>query len=83
MAQTKWLPKGSQPPLGPKFVLVEYGSQNGLQRHGRGLTFSVNRNLEPNLLEAHIETVLSEAQSLADFENIATIYVTIPKRAKG
>ncbi|MBV8508675.1 MAG: hypothetical protein JO289_00790 [Xanthobacteraceae bacterium] len=82
MAQTKWLDDGAQPPVGPKFVLIEYGSSNGLQRHARGLTFSVDRNVTPNLLEAHIETVLSEAQTLADFEQIDTVYVSIPKSAK-
>lgn len=83
MADMKWLPQESQPPDGPKFVLIEYGSENGLHRHAHGLTLSVDRNLEPNLLEAHIETVLSEAQSLAAFENIHTVYVTIPKRTNG
>jgi hypothetical protein len=82
MAQTKWLAEGEQPPAGPKFVLIEYGSANELHRHARGLTFSVDRNASPNLLEAHIETVLSEAQTLADFEKIDTVYVSIPKRTK-
>ncbi len=82
MAQTKWLDDGAKPPVGPKFVLIEYGSSNGLHRHARGLTFSVDRDVSPNLLEAHIETVLAEAQTLADFEKIDTVYVSIPKAAK-
>jgi hypothetical protein len=82
MAQTKWLDDGGQPPVGPNFVLIEYGSSNGLHRHARGLTFSVDRNVSPNLLEAHIEAVLSEAQTLADFEKIDTVYVSIPKSEK-
>jgi hypothetical protein len=82
MAETKWLAAGVHPPAGPRFVLIEYGSSNGLRRHARGLTFSVDRNASPNLLEAHIETVLSEAQALADFEKIDTVYVGIPKPTK-
>jgi hypothetical protein len=82
MAETKWLAEGARPPAGPKFVLIEYGGSNGLHRHAHGLTFSVDRNASPNLLEAHIETVLSEAQALADFEKIDTVYVSIPKRTK-
>ena len=82
MAETKWLAEGAHPPVGPKFVLIEYGSSNGLHRHAQGLTYSVDRNVNPNLLEAHIETVLSEAQTLADFEKIDTVYINIPKRAK-
>ena len=82
MAETKWLAEGAHPPVGPKFVLIEYGNSNGLHRHAHGLTYSVDRNVNPNLLEAHIETVLSEAQTLADFEKIDTVYINIPKRAK-
>jgi hypothetical protein len=82
MAETKWLAEGVHPPVGPRFVLIEYGSSNALRRHARGLTFSVDRNVSPNLLEAHVETVISEAQALADFENIDTVYVGIPKRTK-
>jgi hypothetical protein len=78
MAETKWLAEGARPPAGPRFVLIEYGSSNGLRRHAHGLTFSVDRNASPNLLEA----VLSEAQTLADFEKIDTVYVGIPKRTK-
>ena len=44
--------KGSQLPAGPKFVLVEYGSENGLQGMGAALTISVDRNLAHNLLGA-------------------------------
>ena len=82
MAETKWLAEGVHPPAGPKFVLIEYGSSNGLHRHAHGFTYSVDRNATPNLLEAHIETVLSEAQALADFEKIDAVYVSIPKRTK-
>ena len=82
MAETKWLAEGAHPPVGPKFVLIEYGGSNRLHRHPRGLTFAVDRNMSPNVLEAHIQTVLAEAQSLADFEQIETVYVTIPKPTK-
>jgi len=44
-----------------------------MRRHAHGL----NRNLNHNLLEA---TVISDAQTLADFEKIDTVYVTIPKQ---
>jgi hypothetical protein len=35
--------------------------------------------LSPNLLEAHVQTVISDAVAMADFEKIDTVYVAIPK----
>lgn len=83
MSDVKWLAKGSEIPSGRKSVLVEFGDENALHRHSGGLTYTVDRNLDRNLLEAHLQTVISEAQSLADFERIDTVYVTIPKRVAG
>jgi hypothetical protein len=80
MSDVKWVAKDSKIPSGQKSVLVELGDENALRRHSGGLTYTVDRNLDRNLLEAHVQTVISEAQSLADFERIDTVYVTIPKR---
>jgi hypothetical protein len=41
---------------------------------------TVDRSMQPNLLEAHTETVIGDAQALADQENIDTVFVTVPKR---
>jgi hypothetical protein len=83
MSDVKWVAKNSDVPNNQKSVLVTYGDENALHRHSGGLTYTVNRNLDRNLLEAHLQTVISEAQSLADFERIDTVYVTIPKRMAG
>jgi len=40
---------------------------------------TVDRSMSKNLLEAHTETVIGDAQSMADQENIDTVYVTVPK----
>jgi hypothetical protein len=79
MADVKWIGDSSDIPTNEKFILVKYGNDNGLDRHSAGLTYSVDRKLNPNLLEAHVQTVISEAQTLADFEHIDTVYVTIPE----
>ena len=82
MAEVKWIVDTSKIPADGQFVLIGYGRENGLQRHSNGLTYTVDRNLSPNLLEAHVETVISDAVALADFEKIDTVYVTIPKTAQ-
>lgn len=63
--------------------LTHVGDENALHRHSGGLTYTVDRKLDHNLLQAHLQTVISEAQSLADFERIDTVYVTIPKQVAG
>jgi hypothetical protein len=83
MSDVKWVAKDYEVPRNQKSVVVTYGDENALHRHSGGLTYTVDRNLDRNLLEAHLQTVISEAQSLADFERIDTVYVTIPKRAAG
>ena len=50
-----------------------------MPRHGRGLTITIDASMDMNLLEAHIETVIGEAQSLADQEHIDTVFITTPK----
>ena len=81
MAEVKWIVDISKIPADKQFVLISYGRENGLQRHSNGLTYSVDRSLNPNLLEAHVETVISDAVAMADFEKIDIVYVTIPKKA--
>jgi hypothetical protein len=81
MAEVKWIVDISKIPTDKQFVLISYGSENGLHREANSLTYSVDRNLSPNLLEAHLETVISEAVAMADFERIDTVYVAIPKKA--
>jgi hypothetical protein len=66
-----------------QYVLVEYGDENRLVRHDRGITMTIDRSMEANLLEAHTETVIGEAQAVADQENIETVFVATPKRRGG
>jgi hypothetical protein len=79
MADVRWIASDSDLPKDRQFVLVKFGKENGLHRHSAGLTYSVDRGLNANLLEAHLQTVISEAQTLADFERIDTVYVSVPK----
>jgi hypothetical protein len=81
MAEIQYVSSSAELPTGTQYILVEYGDANRLVRHGRGITMTIDRSMPVNLLEAHTETVIGEAQSMADQENIDTVYVTVPKRS--
>jgi hypothetical protein len=76
MADVRWITNDSDLPTDRRYVLIAYGEENGLLRHSAGLTYSIERGLNANLLEAHLQTVISEAQTLADFEKIDTVCVS-------
>jgi hypothetical protein len=78
MAEVRYVSSPKDVPADGKYVLVEYGKKNGLQRHSRGLTVTVDSSQEPNLREAHTVTAIGEAQTMADQENINTVFVSIP-----
>ena len=80
MATIQYVSAASDIPLNCKYVLVELGSENRLTRHSRGLTITVDRSLPSNLLEAHTETAIGEAQAIADQEDIDTVFIALPKR---
>jgi hypothetical protein len=80
MATIQYVSAASDIPENSRYVLVELGSENRLRRHSRGLTVTVDRLLPSNLLEAHTETVIGEAQAMADQENIDTVFIALPKR---
>jgi hypothetical protein len=80
MAKIHYVSSSADLPPGQHYILVEYGDENRLVRHSRGITMTVDRSMQTNLLEAHTETVIGDAQSLADQENIDTVFVTVPKR---
>ena len=82
MVQIKYVSSSAELPSDGRYILVEYGHENRLVRHDRGFTMAVNRSMSKNLLEAHTETVIGEAQLMADLEKIDTVYVTIPKRSE-
>ena len=52
MADVRWIASDSDLLKDRQFVLVKYGKENGLHRHSAGLTYSVDRGLNANLLEA-------------------------------
>ena len=75
MADVRWITSDSDLPTDRQYVLIAYGEDNGLLRHSAGLTYSIDRGLNANLLEARLQTVISEAQTLADFQKIIdTVY---------
>lgn len=80
MAQVRYVSSPAEIPAGEKYILVEYGKTNALQRHSRGLTVTVDETQEPNLREAHTATAIGEAQAMADQEHINTVFVSIPTR---
>ena len=83
MADVRWITSESDLPTDRQYVLIAYGEENGLLRHSAGLTYSIDRGLNANLLEAleaHLQTVISEAQTLADFEKIDTVYISVPNK---
>ena len=82
MAYVQRVLSRSQIPSGKKHVLVALGDQNGIDRHGDHLTVTVDRSMPENLFEAHLQTAIGEAQSLADREKIDTVFVCIPERGQ-
>lgn len=80
MANVKHIASIKDIPPDGKYVLVEFGEQDGITRHERGLTVSVHRADDGNLREAHAETAIGDAQAAADREGIDTVFVTIPRR---
>jgi catechol 2,3-dioxygenase-like lactoylglutathione lyase family enzyme len=80
MATIRYVSAASDIPENSKYVLVELGSENRLSRHSRGLTVTIDRLLPSNLLEAHTETAIGEAQAIADQEDIDTVFIALPKR---
>ena len=83
MAKVQHVSSNADLPLSGPYVLVELGDTNGLFRHSRGITVTIDRSMDSNLLEAHTETAIGEAQAMADQENIDIVFVTAPKRGKG
>ena len=81
MAQVRYVSSPAEIPAEEKYILVEYGKDNALQRHSRGLTVTVDESQEPNLREAHTVTAIGEAQAMADQEDITTVFVCIPTRS--
>jgi len=81
MAKIQYLSSSAALPSGGRYVLVEYGDENRLFSHSRGITVTVDRSMDANLLEAHTETAIGEAQAMADQEHIDTVFVAVPKRA--
>ena len=53
-------------PARQKYILVQYGNKNALERHARGLTYSIDQSLSKNLLEAHTETLPQSFRVLRD-----------------
>jgi hypothetical protein len=80
MARIQYISAASDIPENSTYVLVELGSENRLSRHSRGLTITIDRSLPSNLLEAHTETVIGEAQAMADQERIDTVFIALPER---
>jgi hypothetical protein len=80
VATIQYVSAASDIPENSKYVLVELGSENHLSRHSRGLTVTIDGSLPSNLLEAHTETAIGEAQAIADQEGIDIVFVALPKR---
>ena len=77
MADVRWITSDADLPTDRQYVLIAYGEDNGLLRHSAGLTYSIDRGLNARV-SAHLQTVISEAQTLADFEKIDTVYISVP-----
>jgi hypothetical protein len=83
MAKVLYVSSNADLPSGGKYVLVEYGNENGLVRDSRGITMTIDKSMDANLLEAHTDTVIGEALTVADQEDIETVFVTVRKRPPG
>ena len=81
MANIQYVASSAELPTGKQYIMVEYGDENRLVRHSRGITMTIDGSMPANLLEAHTETVIGDAQAIAVQEDIDTVFVTVPKRS--
>ena len=82
MANVKYVSSVTEIPSGTNYVLVKYDKENGLTRHDRGLTMTIDGSQDANLREAHTATAIGEAQVIADQEHIDSVFVCIPGHEK-
>jgi hypothetical protein len=74
MAEVKYISSPTEIPAGPKYVLVQYGNENGNARHTRGLTITVARGQSDSISEVAFSTAVKSAKKIADEEGIATVF---------
>jgi len=82
MAYVQRVASRDEIPAGKNHVVIVVGSANGMKRDGGNITITVDRSVDRNLFEAHLDTAIGEAQSVADREKIETVFVCIPQQDK-
>lgn len=67
-------PDATPPSTGPH-ILLRMGDGEGLERQGDSFVYTIDREMPRNLLEAHVQRIISDAELLADQEKIDKVFV--------
>jgi hypothetical protein len=74
MADVKYISSPAEIPAGQKYVLVQYGNENGNARHARGLTITIARGQSDSVSELAFSTAVNSAKEIAEEEGISTVF---------
>lgn len=77
MADVRKISSLREIPKDRKYVAVTAGEGSGIDRDGDNFIIRADRSLPPNEFESHLEVAISEAELVADRENIDTVYVCV------
>ena len=75
MATIQRISSDATPTPTGRHVLVRLGDKDALEREGENVVYIVNRNMPHNLLEAHVQRIISDAQLMAEQEKIDVVFV--------
>jgi hypothetical protein len=75
MATVQRISAEAAPSSSGRHVLVKLGDRDALAREGESLVYTVNRKMPRNLFEAHAQRIISDAELMADQQDIETVFV--------
>ncbi|MGH6679509.1 MAG: hypothetical protein ACREDL_11425 [Bradyrhizobium sp.] len=75
MATIQQISPDTTPPSTGRHILVRLGDGDGLERQGDSFVYTISREMPRNLLEAHVQRIISDAELLADQEKIEKVFV--------
>lgn len=75
MATIQQISLDATPPSTGRHILLRLGDGDEFERQGDNFVYTINRKMPRNLLEAHVQRILSDAELLADQEKIDKVLV--------
>jgi hypothetical protein len=75
MANIQQISPDGAPPSTGRYVLVQLGDRDALERRGESFVYTISHKMPRNLFEAHVQRMISDAELLADQEKIEAVYV--------